>query len=207
MPKRPISSVLLLIGLLWLMPTSASAAPLQLESSGVFSDTSTLNGMEFGVDRPFTYTAVFDSTLDVSIAPDNGVFAAVITFTIPGVGTFTSGPAGNIVVGLASDGLFGAFIGTGVGGLNKAFGGFFSTATPVFDADTPTPSVLSGFTGPDDAFPVIFPLTNAPGDLVVNGIVTSGTTATISAVPIPSALLLFGTGLLGLIGWNYRRTK
>ncbi len=26
-------------------------------------------------------------------------------------------------------------------------------------------------------------------------------------VPVPSAFILFGTGLVGLIGWNYRRAK
>ena len=31
--------------------------------------------------------------------------------------------------------------------------------------------------------------------------------AAMSPVPTPSAMLLVGTGLVGMIGWNYRRTK
>ena len=30
---------------------------------------------------------------------------------------------------------------------------------------------------------------------------------TVTAVPIPSATLLFGTGLICVIGWNYRKTR
>ncbi len=194
--------IVALIFLVISFPAGASAALLKLEYSGTFSSSSTLGGVAFGADTPFTYSAVFDSLTDTVGANGQGVFDAVVTFDIPGIGTFVSDLTGDVNVALfdpSSGGDLGAFLSNSSTSLG--FGGLFSTATPVFDADTPIPSVLTGFLGPDDGLPFTIPLSGGAGDLVVFGVV-SGASAQISQVPIPSAFLLFGTGLASLVGWR-----
>ncbi len=189
---------------------TASALPLLLNYSGTFSAGSTLDGVAFGSDTPFTFSAAFDSATDPEHVTGNGlgIFHAVVTFDIDGFGVFTSDPAAGVFV-LLGDldidsnflvGLVGPAVATG-------FLAEFSTATPAFDADVPTPSVISGFVGSSFGFPFAVPLSGGAGDLVIGGVASLGTMAQLAQVPEPSSLVLFSIGGIALIGSAWRRRK
>jgi hypothetical protein len=77
-----------------------------------------------------------------------------------------------------------------------------SNATPVipaYDADSPTPTVLTGFSFEDGSPPFTIPLTGVAGDLVVEGIVTYGPSAQVVLIPEPASLVLLGLGGLALL--------
>jgi hypothetical protein len=182
---------------------AAEAAPLVLNYSGTFGPTTTLDGVAFGVDTPFTFSAAFDSTTDSSPDPNYGVFAAIVTFQIEGHGTFTSLPSPDVNVYLYSGAVgFAAGLSdaTGIAGFTTGFAGFFTTATPAFNADLPTGSVLSGLISPLSILPYTIPFGGGVGVLAINDLTALGTTATVAAVPEFSTLALAGLGGLGLVG-------
>jgi hypothetical protein len=203
-----VPAVLAFLGLLSCAP--ARAEILTLHHSGTFAPGSALGGVPFAANTPFTFHAVFDSTADSD--PFNGyaIFDTVVTFEIPGYGTFTSDPAGNVNINLRDASLPSGFYAAGlvaVGAMGEITEGFyaaFSTATPPSDADAPMPTVMSVFAGWDGG-PLTIPLTGGAGDLFfsVNS-ASFGPTATITgpaqaAIPEPGtlALLLVGTLTMG----------
>jgi hypothetical protein len=178
----------------------AAAAPFVLTWSGEFSGDSTVGGVEFGTPTAFSFQATFDSDGDLQPDDQIGIFNTVLTFQIAGVGTFTSGAASEVVVVLedsVTNGLFAAGLVTPTA--DRGWIGVFDTATPLFDADTPTPSVLTDFLQAVDGLPFVIPLSGGAGDLVINGIVSLGETATITAVPEPTTILLLGTAGIGVL--------
>lgn len=85
---------------------------------------------------------------------------------------------------------------------SQGFTAAYDFATPAtFDADTPTPAVLTGPTGSGVfADPLDILLAGGAGDLIVRAGSTLGPVATIAAVPEPTTvtamLALGGVGLL-----------
>jgi hypothetical protein len=76
----------------------------------------------------------------------------------------------------------------------------FSNASVTWDPPTPTPYSYNGYSGGQ----LTLDLLNIPGEWQFGTCYTiSGTiTNNVSATPIPSALLLLGTGLVGLAGFR-----
>jgi hypothetical protein len=196
------------LGLFALVPGTASAGMLTLNYSGTFSADTTLGGTPLGADTPFTFAATFDSTADQDPTVGHGLYPASVIFDITGFGTFASAPGAGEQVELGDPRIAGGGAQYLVGlaqfnGVQFRVG--FNTATPPFDADSPSPSVLSDFV---NNFGVVFggtiPLAGGAGDLFIpdNGITSFGSTATISsaAVPEPSSLVMLSLGALSAIG-------
>jgi PEP-CTERM putative exosortase interaction domain len=214
-----LSAGALAISFVLALVSSANAAILTLSHSGTFSATSQFNGVPFGMPTPFTYQAVFDSTTDthvvdgVFLANGLGIFDTVVTFNITGYGTFTSDPAGdvNVLLGDPSGSLSSpSFYAAGLADSTVTFGFFtrFNVAAPPFDADVPTPSVLSNVSNHAANF-IFIPL-NGENSLFINGVDPVGATAQITganaAVPEPSTFALFGMAL-GAGCYFYRRQR
>jgi hypothetical protein len=163
----PGAAVVLLVIMALVLPAApATADSLTLHYSGIFGPTSSLGGVPFGAPTPFTFQATFDSTTDTEPSDGFGAFDAAVTFSISGFGTFTSDDVDVLLIDTA-----GGPSAAGLGDVpahTSGFLGSFSTATPVFDADAPVPSVLSGFGGIINVFPFTVPLTGGAGDLVFN---------------------------------------
>lgn len=196
------------LGLLALVPARATADLLILNYSGTFSADTTLGGTPLGAETPFTFAATFDSATDESPTEGQGLFPAVsVTFDITGFGTFASAPGADLQVELWDP----SGTGTYIAGLARSngvqFRAFFSTANPPFDADDPSPSLLSDFTNSVN-FGLTTPLAGTAGDLVA-GITSFGQTATItaSAVPEPSSFTLLGIAALGSVGLAAARRR
>src|SRR5262249_47496878 len=154
-----------------LVPAQANAALLVFNHSGFFAtngfgETATLGGSPLPDNTPFTYSATFDSTTDMEPAPGVGLFPATVVFDITGFGTFTSAPGAGVLLELGDPSHFSFYLAE----LIRAgeAGDAFSTASPPFSADSPSPSVLSG--GGGVGFSVgglTIPLAGGAGDLVI----------------------------------------
>ena len=186
--------------------TQAGAASLSLGYSGVFSADSTLGGVAFGADTPFTFQATFDSTTDTDPGDGIGLFDAVVTFSIQGFGSFTTDPAGDVNVVLAdiTSGLPAYAAGLVTADQSWGFFRLFFAVTPAIDADVPGPSRFSGIVTTAVGVPFVIPLSLGRGDLVINDFVSLGETAeitltTTTPVPEPGAVLLFASGAVALL--------
>ncbi len=205
-----------LFGLLILASRSAGASSLTLSFSGEFASTSTLGGTALGGDNAFSYTATFDTTTGISIATGVEIFPTVATFNIPGVGIFTSAAGDDLYVGLADPTSNTAkdyeAVLTNLA-VTADFGAAYSTATPGFTAADPVPSTLSGFVVAGGRLPFTITLAGAAGDLVVTGLESAGSTATLTltagSVPEPATLTLSGISLVlvGLASWYRSRSS
>lgn len=203
--------------LLWAAVIAATAAlgpnradaglMLALDGTGSFGPTSTLGGVAFGADTPYAYHAVFDATTDFFPATGFGLFPiAEFTIVISGHGTFTGIP--NVDLNAL---LFDARTGSNGAGLSDAafaFGFYdvYATATPPFDADGPTPSILSDYLGTVSGFPYAIPLQGG-GEVVFKDFGSGTPTAALVPVPEPSALVLSGIGGLTILGFARRRRR
>ncbi len=159
--------------------------------SGNFNASSSLGGVAFGSDTPFTLSATFDASAGVPQATGIALFPSTgFTLDLPGIGTFTGSPSDVYVfladssnVALGGISLARMQFGDGSGSSGAA-SPKFTTTTPLLDVATPAPTVFSGYTG-NFVFSFSLPLTGVPGGLVVND--SSGPiSASITAVPEPS---------------------
>jgi hypothetical protein len=200
------------LGLLALTPAQSAAEILVLNYSGTFGASTTIAGTPLGADTPFTLAATFDSTTDLTPIGGQGRFPTLsVDFDIAGFGTFSSAPGTGLEVDFLNVGVYIVELGD-IGG--AYFRADFSTASPPFDADDPTPSALSDLVS-TLYFGFTIPLAGGAGDLVVpdgGGIVAFGPTATITpasptAVPEPSAIALAALGVVGSLGLRRRLRK
>jgi hypothetical protein len=176
------------------------------EYTGSFGPTTTLGGVALGADTGFSIQAEFDPTTNVFPNTGIGIFAVTnFTIDIAGKGVFTGIPTADLNVLLIDpSGIDNQYL----GGLSNSDGtlGFdahFNTATPPFNAKTPTPSTLSDFTGNGQLFPYNISLVGVSGGLVVNDLGNAIPTVALvaaSAVPEPSSLALAGTAALAGLG-------
>lgn len=205
--KRAVAIATLVCGSLFSDAEPAAADLLALEYGGFLSSDSTFNGGAFGAPTRFTYSVVFDSTMDLEPLPDIGVFEADVTFDIEGFGIFTGDPAANLQVLLSDP--FGANVvriaGLIQGGnIAPAFLAIFDLFFPAFDVDDPVPAILVNLTLDPNFVPGLLPF-QVPfeGDdlLVINGFESLDRIAVIrSAEPVPMAATqaIFAIGLVGL---------
>jgi hypothetical protein len=203
------------LSLLAVAPSRATAGSLTLNYSGSFSADTTLGGTPLGAETPFTFAATFDSTADQDPTLGHGLFPATVVFDITGFGTFTTAPGAGEQVELGDPRIAGGGPQYLVGlsqfdGVQFRF--FFDTASPPFDADNPSPSVLSDFVSNSNfLFGGTIPLAGGAGELVIpsNGITSFGPTATITsaAVPEPSSFTLLGVAVIGSAGLAAARRR
>lgn len=181
---------------------NASAVFLSLEFGGTFDSMSSLGGTAFGVDTPFSFSAPFDSTADLDGNPGSGFFETVLTFEINGA-IFTSDPASDIKVVLGSGSAFSVGLVDDVSPSGFFVG--FSTTTLPFNADAPSPTIFTNPMGLTPFFPLTVPLADGAGDLVIEGLVTIGSSTAQIVTPEPTSILVWG--LLGAVGLQFCRRK
>ncbi|MEO9188788.1 MAG: PEP-CTERM sorting domain-containing protein [Acetobacteraceae bacterium] len=173
----------------------AQAALEQLNMAGELDTNSGfLSSGPFLNPTPFQFSAVFDPTIGFPFGPGFG-YLTQATFQVSGFPAVQSAP-GTLAVLLADPSTFGAY---GAGLLNEAFDGYlegYTTATPPFSAAAPTPTVFSDDLGTLGNLPMFIALTDSDA-LVIGGFV-DGLTASITAVPEPASIALFGIGLVGI---------
>jgi hypothetical protein len=203
---------LMAIGLCFFALSSvcADAGTLAMNFSGEFGPTTTLDGTALGADTAFSFTATFDSTAGIEFATGTYIYATDVTIDIAGHGVHTSVPGSDLYVGLEdpTSGLPGYGVVLTNKAVTKDFGAAFSTATPAFTADAPAPTTLSGLIDAGGFLHLTIALDGGAGDLVVNDLVPSVASASITAaaVPEPTTLTLSAAGLLILgVGAAIRR--
>jgi PEP-CTERM motif len=83
----------------------------------------------------------------------------------------------------------------------------YTTATPAFSAADPAPTVFSGFTG-SQSFGNVLDFSTAAGPITLEFFFDVGLGASITSVPEPSSLVLFGIGgSIGLVAaWGRRKS-
>jgi hypothetical protein len=209
--RRRLSGIVLVMSMAVTLAAPATAAPLILRYSGAFGPPSTLDGVALGASTEFTFEALFDSTTDFSIGLEGvGMFEpSSVTFTIAGFGSFTVDPLADLDVvlfDLDADGVGPGF----AGGLMSGGLGFFAqfdTATPPFDADAPTPSVLSDLFQITTELEMVIPFVGGRTLVIEDFDFDRGAEVELLAVPEPATLTSFGIAALGLACnlWRSRR--
>ncbi len=161
--------------------------------SGSLSADSTLDGVAFGSDQPFTLSATFDASAGTPAAAGAAYFSATaFTLELPGHGIYTGDPVhvSPLLID-ASNTVYPGFSFAGMGfdvvSGSATSGGIlpvFSTTTPVLDVTAPMPAVFSDYLG-SLVFAFSLPLSGVPGGLQVMGAV-GPVSASITAVPEPA---------------------
>ncbi|MDD5349059.1 MAG: PEP-CTERM sorting domain-containing protein [Chthoniobacteraceae bacterium] len=205
MKKSSFFALLVAAASLLLVAGSSMAADLSLTYSGNFGPTSSLAGVAFGVDTAYTFTAVFDPSIDqMASQPGVGMFSiSHFTIDIQGHGTYTGDSAAPlcVLIETAPDACaFGLAMG------EFAFLGLFGPAGPSFSADAPTAVTLSDYQSP--LFSRLYmPLADGAGELRIEDVGSEPATAQIDAVPEPSAWMMVCLGFPALLGAVRLRRK
>ncbi len=197
---RRLSLLATALSLLALAADRADASLLNLSLSGSFDPTTTLSGTALGAITPFTLVATFDSTTGIRVGTGVEFYPTVALFTISGRGSFISVPGSDVYVVLADTTSGAPYYQTFLSSLAGTgnFGISYTKAVPTLSAAAPVPTTFSGFLIATSQPNFTIPLQFGAGNLVVNGLVSGGATATISAaatVPEPASLALSGMGL------------
>jgi hypothetical protein len=201
-----------ILALVTLGSGQAEAGLLGLDATGAFGPTSTLGGIAFGADTPYSFGAVFDPTKDRSPTPGDGAGyfrATQFTITVQGYGTFVGIPNNDLNVALVDRTYH---LGINAAGLVTSHGEPFyldaySAVTPPLDPHVPTPATFRGYLGTLSGFPYVLPLAGGAGELVINDVGDTPRTASVIAAPEPLSLVLTGLGGLALFGYVWRRGR
>ena len=153
--------------------SSTVSASISLHYTGSFGPTTTLNGVALGAETAFTIVATFDPATNLAPLPPGsgiGVYAATVSFTIEGHGTYQSAPGADLTVWLLNptEG-FAPFYGAGIGDQLGQYGFYpaFDGATPQFSAEAPNSTVFSGYLASQESLPFTIPLGDGTSSLVV----------------------------------------
>ncbi len=179
---------------------TASTATIQAQFflvenvSGSFSADSTLGGVAFGSDQPFTLSATFDASAGTLVATGAAYFSTTtFTLNLPGYGTYTGDPvhlspllldpSNTVFAGLT-------FAGMGFDLVGSSFTSgimlpAYITTTPVLDVTAPAPTVFFDYIG-SAAFAFSLPLSGVPGGLQVTGASGPVSANITAAVPEPA---------------------
>lgn len=167
---------------------SAQAGLLALDFSGGVGPGSTLNGVLLDVNTGFSFSAVFDPTMNQGSG--FGAFAVTqFTISIVGHGTYMGvTPSPTLFVAITtSTGDYSVGLIDSPTDPSFGFYGVFEQATPPVDPEAPTPTVFSELSESNSSSYTIDLV--GGGSLVINRPVSvSG--ASIAAIPEPSTLQL-----------------
>jgi hypothetical protein len=178
--KKLVVLAAVLFTLSMLQPAHAYMVTFGVDSS---LDLSVLNGFEFDI----VGASVADVTFDVMFQSEGGAVPNAFTATFPWE------------IGKTTDGVF---------GFDNSFGSFPLIAGTIMTLSAATPFTLANFLLADvnessGKYPYDF-------SVVSSAPPTAGAatyTLTAQVVPIPSAVLLFGSGLMGVVGLRRRMKK
>ncbi len=157
---------------------------LILRYTGSFGPTTTLDGVALEAETPFVIVATFDSAQNLFPMLGYGIasYAATATITLDGSATYQSAPGADFAVLLINPALSSSYA-AGFGEPTGDLGVFatFDGATPQFLAETPSPTVFSGFIGNEGGLPFAIPLGDGTSSLMINDFGSTTPTAEITA--------------------------
>lgn len=195
------------VWLLALVAASAACAEaradlLTLVATGSFGPTSTLDGIPFGDETPYSFRAVFDADHDRNPKAGEGAgyfLVTVFSLSITGHGEFTGIPNNDLNVALL-DPTYHLHI--NAAGLLTSLGDPFlldsyAAVDPAFDPHQPTPTVFESYLTTLSGGAYVIPLAGG-GELAIKDAGSRPRTAQLVAVPEPAALWLAGWAVAGL---------
>jgi hypothetical protein len=184
----------------------AQASALILQFDGL-TVGSTLNAIPIANGTPFEIQADF---VDVPVTQSTGVAQYALLAISADIGGITyyadAASVGGAFLELIdpSSGLIVNY--SPLFALGGAFGPEYTTATPLFSATAPTPTVFSGYDAIDNLGGTSVSFTAISLDVLQLGYdQAAGIDASITGIPEPGTLALLGAGLLAV--WRLRRRQ
>ena len=170
----------------------AEAGLLALDASGAFGPASTLGGIAFGADTPYSFRAVFDPAEDRNPTPGDGAgyFRHAVHDHDRGVRDLRGHPQRRPERRAARPDLPPGHQRRGVGHLPRRplLPRCLLRGRPSVHPHAPTPTTFQGYLTTLAGFPYVVPLAGGEGELVVNDIGDTPRTASLVA-PRPRALV------------------
>ncbi|MFO0897337.1 MAG: hypothetical protein U0836_07925 [Pirellulales bacterium] len=189
----------------WIAANCADARAdlLALVATGSFGPTSTLDGVPFGDDTPYSFRAVFDADHDRNPKAGEGAGYFLVTefsISIAGHGDFAGIPNNDLNVALLDPSYH---LHINAAGLLTVLGDPFlldsyGAVDPAFDPHMPTPATFENYLTTLSGGAYVIPLSGG-GELAIKDAGSRPRTAQLVSVPEPATHWLAGTAIGGLI--------
>jgi hypothetical protein len=208
-PRKSCWSFALVLGLCSLLGGNAKAGVLKFESEVTVLAGATVGSGIFLSDAAVKFTGLFDTADTV----DGGIYGYTpflsLQIEIDTLGTFDAAAPGSFGVLSINPLLFGGpAIGLSDALVATGYFGIFGSTTQPYAYNALSPNEFTNLADVDASdFPVVIALAGGAGDFTFNVSETNPVTASISAVPEPTSMAIFGLGSLLVVARRVRRAR